>query len=106
MRFIRGFERSKKLGKYVPHVFFAVVALLIVVSFTKSRAIIKAGLNITSGYRTPWRNYKVGGSMFSQHLLGLAWDVTPVNSATREKLARIGFGNIMNEGDHYHASVV
>lgn len=90
----------------MPIVFFAVVALLVVVSFTKRRAISNAGLNVTSGYRTPWHNYKVGGSMFSQHLLGLAWDVTPANSATREKLARIGFGNIMNEGDHYHASVV
>ena len=90
----------------MPGVFFATLALLVVVSYAKRRAISKAGLNVTSGYRTPWHNYKVGGSMFSQHMLGLAWDVTPVNSATREKLSRIGFGNIINEGSHYHASVL
>ena len=81
------------------------VALVLWIAY-KRYQISRAGLTVTSGYRTPWHNYKVGGSTFSQHMLGMAWDVTPSNPATRATLDKIGFGTTVDEGDHIHVSII
>lgn len=65
-----------------------------------------AGLRVTSWFRHPWKNEKVGGVANSRHQLGLAFDVVPVTPGTLEKLRQIGFRKIINEGDHYHVEVV
>lgn len=41
---------------------------------------------ITSGYRTPAHNAKVGGRLGSSHLKGLAVDIACSDSATRGKI--------------------
>ena len=45
-----------------------------------------AGVNITSGYRTPQYNTKVGGAAQSQHCYGTAADIT-VKGVSVEKVA-------------------
>lgn len=62
------------------------------------------GVRVTSWYRTPWRNAIVGGTWNSFHMIGWAFDVTPVNEATASKLRSIGL-KTLNEGDHIHAQI-
>lgn len=45
-------------------------------------------ITITSGYRSPKHNAKVGGSPSSQHCLGKAADIRPSKS-TKEKLDKL-----------------
>jgi len=45
-------------------------------------------IRITSGYRSPEHNAKVGGSPSSQHCLGKAADITPA-SFSKEKLDKL-----------------
>ena len=66
----------------------------------------RAGLTVTSWYRTPWKNASVGGSKFSQHLIGWAWDVVPTNNAAHDKLRTMGFGTVIRESEHIHVSVI
>ena len=53
---------------------------------------------ITSAYRTPEHNAKIGGSPNSSHLKGLAVDISVINSRTRfkvlEALLHVGFSRI------------
>ncbi len=58
---------------------------------------IKRPITITSGYRTPEWNKRVGGSPNSQHMLGTACDIQ-VKGMTPDELAKIaekiGFNGI------------
>lgn len=44
---------------------------------------------VTSGYRCPWLNTKVGGVKTSQHILGQAADIKASNPADNGKLFRL-----------------
>jgi len=73
------------------------------------RAIIAAdaqGLRfrITSWYRDPDRNERVGGSPASQHLVGLAFDLAPADERLADSLRSAGM-IVVNEGDHLHVQV-
>ena len=83
-----------------------VLAAVVAYVFYKRLRLLFAGLRVTSWYRTPWHNKKVGGVRNSRHLLGLAFDVAPVNDATRHALNKIGFAYILKESDHYHVSII
>lgn len=65
----------------------------------------REGLRITSQFRSPQKNRKVGGVQNSLHQLGLAWDIsfrTPgVESAIRRIRAALPV-RIIKEKDHYH----
>lgn len=81
------------------------LVVLVVGLFYRAR-LLMAGLRVTSWWRTPWRNYAVGGARWSPHMIGLAFDVTPVNNATRAVLDKMGFRYVLKESDHYHASII
>jgi len=59
-------------------------------------------MQVTSWYRTPSENQRVGGAPRSQHLVGVAFDVVPVVARNAEALRAAGF-QVINEGDHLHA---
>lgn len=62
-------------------------------------------LSVTSFARTRSHNAAVGGAPSSQHLLGLAVDLVPLDGdmAGLEEAARsFGYGYVLNEGDHVH----
>jgi len=62
------------------------------------------GLQLTSWFRTPETNRDVGGDPESQHLFGLAWDVTAPPQLLGA-IARAGRGlgiTAVEERDHVH----
>lgn len=65
------------------------------------------GFNITSWWRSPWHNKKVGGSPTSLHLIGWAFDIIPGgrNVASKVKDA-LPFSKVINEGDHVHVQLL
>lgn len=63
----------------------------------------RAGLTITSQFRTPWHNFSVGGVDDNTHMTGLAFDVVPATAETEATMRRLGFRFVLNEGDHVHA---
>lgn len=66
------------------------------------------GVRITSGYRDPARNSRVGGQPNSYHLRGQAFDLAPpagMSMAQLEQQLRasgLPFRELLNEGDHVH----
>lgn len=60
-------------------------------------------VTVTSWYRSPQENQRVGGAARSQHLLGLAIDVLPDRGGAAFAQAAQAQGmTILNEGDHFH----
>ena len=64
------------------------------------------GLTVTSWWRTPQHNERIGGLANSLHLIGWAFDVVPDNAKMRALLKQIGFGKIVPEGDHIHLQIL
>lgn len=63
------------------------------------------GLNCTSWWRSPWKNYSIGGKWFSLHLIGWAYDVTPVNVGLQALLKVWPFKFVV-ESDHVHLQIL
>ena len=84
----------------------AIILLFAVGVYYRWRILSVAGLRITSWWRNPWKNERVGGVLNSRHQLGLAFDVVPASRSTVEALNRIGFKKVLDEGDHIHVEVV
>jgi len=63
-----------------------------------ARVLADTSFKITSGFRTPEHNAKVGGSKTSSHLFGLASDIEAHNSIKRSliisSLLEVGFTRI------------
>lgn len=83
-------------------ILFAVIAIAI---YYRWRLRL-SGVHVTSWWRDPLKNYRVGGKWNSQHLIGWAFDVTPPTTANLIKVREMGFSYVANEGDHIHASVL
>jgi len=50
--------------------------------FCRRKGYIRCGIKVTSGYRCPTLNSKVGGKSNSAHLTGYAADLVPLNGET------------------------
>lgn len=86
-------------------VFFAALMLAGVAVIYRVR-IYWAGLKVTSWFRSPAYNRRVGGVPTSLHLIGWSFDVVPANPVNATKLRDMGFRRVLNEGDHLHAQIV
>ena len=74
----------------------------------KLRNELKAPIRITSGYRDPRYNRRVGGARNSMHLQGRAADITVVNSSIGEIVnaaERVGFNGIGRYSTFVHVDV-
>ena len=71
------------------------------------------GLNVTSWWRSIWHNAAIGGKIYSPHLIGLGYDVTPPSNANFAALHAL-FPHVIfengsvvvdtpAEADHIHA---
>lgn len=67
--------------------------------------LIARGMTVTSWWRTPQHNAKVGGVRNSLHLIGLAWDAVPVTQENENYMQSLGL-KVINEGDHLHGQIV
>lgn len=84
----------------------SLVLFVVVVGIFFRWKVSRENFLVTSWFRSPWKNYELGGATFSQHLIGWAVDVTPVNNVVGNKLRKIGFRTVIRESDHIHASVL
>lgn len=63
------------------------------------------GLSVTSWWRSPWKNYSIGGKWLSLHLIGWAYDVVPVNQSLQAVIKVWPFKFVV-ESDHVHLQIV
>jgi hypothetical protein len=81
-------------------------SLIILIIALAARALLHyKGLTVTSWWRTPWKNYEVGGKWFSLHQIGWAFDVVPVNKSLHDVLAIWPFKFVV-ESDHIHLQIL
>lgn len=85
-------------------VFFFMLAVILLVAFAGRALIYVYDLRCTSWFRTPWRNYELGGKWFSLHQIGWGYDVTPVNVSMQALLKVWPFKYVV-ESDHVHLQV-
>lgn len=74
-----------------------------------SRTYPNASIRISSGFRTPVQNERVGGVVGSYHLEGMALDIVPVKGITVRQLAEIaiklGAGGVGIYSSHVHVDI-
>ena len=85
--------------------FIALLSLFAIGIYFRIRIYLAGGLRVTSWWRSPSHNKRVGGVRNSLHLFGWAFDVVPVNPVTVAKLRDIGFRKVIAESDHVHAQI-
>ena len=78
---------------------------IVLVAFAGRALLHYKGLTVTSWWRSPWKNYTVGGKLYSLHLIGWAYDVVPVNRAIQDILAIWPFKFVV-ESDHIHLQIL
>jgi Peptidase M15 len=81
------------------------VCIIILVAFAGRALLAYYGLTVTSWYRSPWKNYEIGGKWFSLHQIGWAYDVIPVNTLLHSVLAVWPFKYVV-ESDHIHFQIL
>lgn len=80
------------------------LALLIGVAFAARALLYLNGVQVTSWYRSPWKNYEIGGKWFSLHQIGWGFDVVPHNKPL-QSLLRIWPFKAVVESDHIHLQI-
>jgi len=81
------------------------VLMITMIAFAGRAVLYWYGLTVTSWYRTPWKNYEVGGKWTSLHLIGWGYDVIPVNVLLHSVLKIWPFKYVV-ESDHIHLQIL
>lgn len=86
---------------------FLIVTLCIIVGVAfAGRALLYCyGLTVTSWWRSPWKNYEIGGKWLSLHLIGWGYDVIPVNTLLHSVREVWPFKFVV-ESDHIHLQIL
>jgi hypothetical protein len=84
-----------------------ILSLLIIigVAFAGRALLYWHGLTVTSWWRSPWKNYAVGGKWLSLHLIGWGYDVIPVNTLLHAVREVWPFKFVV-ESDHIHLQIL
>ena len=85
-------------------IFFSIL-LIVGVAFAARALLYSQGLQVTSWYRNPWKNYEVGGQWFSLHQIGWAFDVVPQNTPIQRCMEIWPFKCVV-ESDHIHLQIL
>lgn len=86
-------------------IFYAAIFILFVGLYYRYR-LYRANVKVSSWLRNPIGNRRVGGNIFSLHLIGWAYDVVPPSQETIQRLQGIGFRKILIENDHIHVQII
>lgn len=81
------------------------LCIVIGVAFAGRALLAYHGLTVTSWYRTPWKNYTIGGKWYSLHQIGWGYDVVPVNVLLHSVLKVWPFKFVV-ESDHIHLQIL
>lgn len=81
------------------------VAILVLIAVAGRALLHYHGLTVTSWWRSPWKNYEVGGKWLSLHLIGWAYDVIPVNKHLHSVREVWPFKFVV-ESDHIHLQIL
>lgn len=99
----------KKGGSFTPEfglfLLFIFMGIILAIGTAYYGYILLRGMRVTSWWRSPAKNTAEGGVYNSLHLIGLAWDVLPVNEANATILRNAGL-RVIDEGDHLHAQII
>ena len=80
------------------------LAIIVIVAFAGRALIAFFDLQCTSWWRSPWKNYEIGGKWFSLHQIGWGYDVVPVNAKIHALRAVWPFKWVV-ESDHIHLQI-
>jgi hypothetical protein len=86
------------------HVVLIALVVVMVIAVAGRALLYWKGLTVTSWFRTPWKNYAIGGKWFSLHLIGWGYDVIPVNTLLHE-VRRVWPFRFLVESDHIHLQI-
>ena len=81
------------------------IALILFLGLVGRAILYYHGVQVTSWWRSPWKNAEIGGNWLSLHLIGLAYDVVPVNPVIRGLLAQYPW-KVVVESDHLHLQMM
>lgn len=80
------------------------ICLLIGVAFAARALLYSQHVQVTSWFRSPWKNYEIGGKWFSLHQIGWAFDVIPANKPLQQLMTVWPFKAVV-ESDHIHLQI-
>lgn len=81
------------------------LCILFGVAFFARAMLYSHNVQVTSWFRSPWKNYEIGGKWFSLHQIGWAFDVVPQNKPLIE-LTRVWPFKAVIESDHIHLQIL
>lgn len=81
------------------------LAIIVIIAFAARALLYAKGLTVTSWWRSPWKNYEIGGKWLSLHQIGWGFDVIPVNKSLHDVLAIWPFKFVV-ESDHIHLQIL
>lgn len=84
--------------------YFTVIEISTLESLLKTRKEFGSPVRVNSGYRCNRHNEMIGGSEQSNHKIGAAYDITPLNNDITglEAIARKNFKRVLNYGTFLH----
>lgn len=85
-------------------VLLIVLCLLVGIAFAARALLYTQNVSVTSWFRSPWKNYEIGGKWFSLHQIGWAFDVVPQNKPLQQLMSVWPFKAVV-ESDHIHLQI-